>query len=252
MTRLLINTRPAERALALTQAAQQAGLAVFELPLLHLEPEPWNEHLDQLYQQLLEVNVIVVVSPMAVECGMRYLQQAGILLTQLQHIQWVAVGQKTAECLATYHIKSAIPEVETSEGMLKLPLLEDLPAQSKIAFWRGEGGRQFMMQQLHQQGMQILNFVLYHRALPLMSRQEIPRLRQLLDHYQYFTVLISSEASWKYWLSLWQDDPHVISSAHYLVLGERVSQLMQQQFKQTLQLNVLADLSPQRILEHIV
>ena len=47
----------------------------------------------QLYQQLEQVQVIVVVSPTAVEIGMRYLQQAGITLEQLAHIQWIAVGK---------------------------------------------------------------------------------------------------------------------------------------------------------------
>ncbi len=70
--------------------------------------------LDILFQRLPEVQCIVVVSPTAVSIGMQYLQQSGVLLAQLQHIQWIAVGKTTADCLAEYGIDALIPEVETS------------------------------------------------------------------------------------------------------------------------------------------
>ena len=94
---LFINTRPEDRASTLTQALQEVGYQVEALPLLELVAEPFLESLQQLYQQLEQVQVIVVVSPTAVEVGMRYLQQAGISLDQLKHVQWIAVGQATAQ-----------------------------------------------------------------------------------------------------------------------------------------------------------
>ncbi len=44
-------------------------------------------------------------------------------------------------------LDSVVPEVETSEGMLQLACVCRIwPVMQRIAFWRGEGGRQFMMQ----------------------------------------------------------------------------------------------------------
>ena len=103
---LFINTRPQDRASTLTEALVDAGYQVATLPLLELKAEPFSFELQQLYQQLEQTQVIVVVSPTAVEVGMRYLQQANIDLVQLTHIQWIAVGQATAQALAKFKIES--------------------------------------------------------------------------------------------------------------------------------------------------
>ena len=92
-----INTRPVERAQTLTQCLRQAGIDVVELPLLELVARPFSMQLQGLYSQLFDTQVIVVVSPTAVQFGMKYLQESGIKLSQLQHIKWVAVGQTTAQ-----------------------------------------------------------------------------------------------------------------------------------------------------------
>jgi uroporphyrinogen-III synthase len=162
---IFINTRPASRADDLTKALNDAGYQVESLPLLELVPQPFSNELQQLYQQLSETQIIVVVSPTAVEIGIRYLQRAGLPLQQLKHIQWIAVGNATAQALAKFNIESHVPEVESSEGMLELPILQQQDHLKKIAFWRGLGGRQFMMQQLQQQGVSLLNFVLYRLFL---------------------------------------------------------------------------------------
>ncbi|MDR0071949.1 uroporphyrinogen-III synthase, partial [Acinetobacter sp. 11520] len=155
--------RPDSRAAELTEALQNEGYQVESLPLLELVAKPFSEHLLQLYQQLIRAQAIVVVSPTAVEVGVEYLVKSGLKISDLKHIQWIAVGQATANCLNEYGIQAHIPDVETSEGMLNLPILHNMQQTGSVAFWRGEGGRQFMMETLQQQGIQILNFVLYHR-----------------------------------------------------------------------------------------
>ena len=89
---LFVNTRPVERAAALTAAVRASGVKVLELPLLALEARPLTAQLKQQFKDMPEAKVIVVVSPIAVEIGMRYLKQLNISLDALAHIQWVAVG----------------------------------------------------------------------------------------------------------------------------------------------------------------
>jgi uroporphyrinogen-III synthase len=74
--------------------SRQSGFEVIDLPLLELKPRPFTQQLKQLYSQLLDTQLIVVVSPTAVHIGMQYLQQAGVLIEQIKHIQWIAVGKK--------------------------------------------------------------------------------------------------------------------------------------------------------------
>ncbi|MIP96636.1 uroporphyrinogen-III synthase, partial [Salmonella enterica subsp. enterica] len=112
---LLINTRPSDRAAGLTQQLQAAQVSVLELPLLELHAMPYSDELSSLYQQLEQAQIIVVVSPTAAQIGMQYLQQAGIKLSALAQVHWVAVGKATEQALASYGIHSHVPEVETSE-----------------------------------------------------------------------------------------------------------------------------------------
>lgn len=252
---LFINTRPLDRGRALTQRLLEAGYNVIDMPLLVLKPHPFDIQLHDLFQRLNQVQVIVVVSPTAVDVGMQYLKEAKIDIAQLAQVQWVAVGQSTAQRLLTYGISSHQPEVETSEGMLSLPLFKKKNNLEKVAFWRGEGGRQFMMQQCVAQQIEVLNFVLYERECPNSTRRNIGEIRQKIQQYDPpHWVCISSEASWKNWLQLFQDQPDIIQSCRYLVLGERLYRLLNDD-KYHLKLNFeftqVNRLNPQTILQAI-
>ncbi|WP_273778235.1 uroporphyrinogen-III synthase [Acinetobacter sp. GSS19] len=247
-----INTRPQDRADNLTAALTAEGIRVKSLPLLELSACVWTPALATLYAELPQADMVVVVSPTAVRIGMQYLQQAGISLQLLASVQWIAVGKATAQVLAEYGISSHVPEVETSEGMLSLPLFQQTSVNT-IAFWRGEGGRQFMMQHLQQQGVRILNFVLYQRVCPketLTTWQEwLPILHQKPAPVW---MLVTSEASWLNWLSLIDRDELPWSDFHFLVLGPRLSDLLQQaDVPQPLHVLQLANLQPETILQQI-
>ena len=225
---LFINTRPAGRAQQLTSALQAEGLTVLELPLLALDAMPWSESLATLFAQINEVQVIVVVSPAAVEFGMQALAQAGGKPEDLHNIQWIAVGQATAQALLQYGFESQVPEVETSEGMLRLPVLQRLGRTARIAFWRGEGGRQFMMDTLATQGIQVLNFVLYRRYCPTSTEQSLQENLVFIREASLCILLVSSEASWRNWLRLAQHYSLGQISIYCFVLAERVTHLVEQ------------------------
>lgn len=223
---LFINTRPQNRAMGLTTALTDCGVDVFDLPLLELVASPWSIELQRLYQQLPHVKVIVVVSPTAVELGMQYAKKMGYNSSNLQHIEWISVGNKTAQTLKAYGFTSHVPDVETSEGMLNLPILKSLQAQQKVAFWRGLGGRQFMMDTLTQRDMQVLNFVLYERKCPDTASQRIPRLSLKLQQHSKVILLITSEASWLNWVSLIQHQHFNLKEFSFWVLGDRLFELL--------------------------
>lgn len=247
-----INTRPQDRADRLTRSLTEAGIEVKNLPLLELIACPWSPVLAALYAELEQADMIVVVSPTAVHIGMQYLEQAGIHLAQLPHVQWVAVGKTTAQVLEDYGIHSHVPELESSEGMLSLALFQSITPK-KVAFWRGEGGRQFMMQHLQQRGVEILNFILYQRRCPPSSvaiwRECLFLLRQ---QHMPVCVLVTSEASWLNWLSLVQSDQLNLADFHFLVLGQRLFDLLTQHDpSHRLSVSQLTDLQPETILQQI-
>ena len=252
---LFINTRPQDRAEELSHALRLAHIDVVDLPLLELLPQAWSEDLSALYRQLPDAQVIVVVSPTAVQIGMAYLKQSGITLNQLKHIQWIAVGDRTAQALAQYGISAEVPKVETSEGMLQLPVLQTLNSGQCLAFWRGEGGRMFMMDQLKQQGMRILNFVLYQRRCPVFPQQDLANIFSLLEKQKQYAMVVSSEAGWLNWIQLMRHQKHLIAKGYYLVLGERLYQVVSNYKKnQATCFNItrLTDLKTDSILQKLV
>ena len=238
---LFINTRPTERAYHLTQALD---FPVLELPLLELVP---NKIDIEQYQQLAQAQVVVVVSPTAAQLGLDGLKKSGVSLEQLEHIQWIAVGKTTAQVLQKVGINAYIPELETSEGMLQLPILRNIH-EGCVAFWRGRGGRQFMMQHLQAQGITILNFCLYYRQLPDHSPQIFKQNLRYIQHNMPVFVCISSEASWHNWLLLCKHYPYLIKQCIYLTLGERLTQLVQHT---ALLVRQIQNLTPKSIQEAV-
>ncbi|WP_343598363.1 uroporphyrinogen-III synthase [Acinetobacter sp.] len=251
---LLINTRPEARAQALSQTIRSLGVDVLDLPLLELTAVDYSPQLAALYQQLMLAQVIVVVSPSAAEIGLRYLAQSGLSIAQLAHIQWIAVGKSTAQLLENQGIKAFVPEVETSEGMLSLPILKQLSV-THVAFWRGEGGRQFMMQQLQQQGIKILNFILYVRQCPQATQQQFQqKIPDLIGTEKKIYVCMSSEASWLNWQKLCHNSPDILMKCDYLALGERLYHLILNTISPHGQYQVtqLTSLAPEKIYDYLL
>lgn len=213
----LINTRPSERAKSIFTQIDE-----YFLPLLELTACPLDEHLSTQLHQLMLADVVIVVSPMAVQVLMDYIHQLDLDIKQYQHIQWLAVGQTTAECLAQYGIIAQTPELETSEGLFQLPVFQQ--DVKRVAFLRGYGGREWLMQQLSTQGIQVDNILLYRRALPESTAHLWLQIEPKLAHYQCIFVLISSGASWQNWLNITKSSTLQDLNLCYLVLGERIFQ----------------------------
>lgn len=226
----LINTRPSERAKSIFTQIDE-----YFLPLLELTACPLDEHLSTQLQQLMLADVVIVVSPMAVQVLIDYARQLHLDIKQYQHIQWLAVGQTTAECLAQYGIIAQTPELETSEGLFQLPVFQQ--DVKRVAFLRGYGGREWLMQQLSTQGIQVDNILLYRRALPESTAYLWSQIEPKLAHYQRIFVLISSGASWQNWLDITQLSALKDLKLCYLVLGERIFQ----QVNQYCQINDVGD-----------
>ena len=219
----IINTRPQQRAHALTQELIEADHEVLDLPLLALEALPLDENLQQQFIEFREVEYVVVVSPTAAEIGLQYYFELGLQQSDLQKKTWIAVGVATQQYLSQFEIISHVPEVETSEGMLALDLFKQFKNRS-IAFWRGIGGRTFMMESLQQQGCNVLNMLLYQRKLPQLSLTRAELVKQDA------IVIITSEESWNNWYLLSEKFNWDLLRFSYIVLADRVTQILQDYF----------------------
>lgn len=221
-----INTRPSDRAKPLTKLLKQKGVDVINLPLLALKPLVWSVELTQQFLELQQAQVIVVVSPTAATLGLQALKNLNIHFSDLKGITWIAVGKATAKVLEKVGLHPITPHVENSEGVLALPILKSL-VLNKVAVWRGKDGRQFLLEYLAKQQVEVLNCVLYTREQPIQSLSIFESNQHMLEHTVLpIYICMTSEASWQNWLAISRSSPYVLSKCHYLTLGERLTNLV--------------------------
>ncbi|PTQ91073.1 uroporphyrinogen-III synthase [Agitococcus lubricus] len=217
----IINTRPAARAASLTAALQAAGVTVFELPLLEIEPLVISDKQRQYLLNLSDYHTVFVVSPTAAQLGLAVL--ADYWPQWPVGMDWLAVGEATARVLREYQLDPIVPPQETSEGLLRLPALQQLSAGQRLLVLRGEGGRNLVREQLSARGVRVDYLDLYRRQLPALALQQWQSW-QVQTTYQ--GVIITSGESWRYWLQITQGQATYIRP---IIISERLGQLLQQE-----------------------
>lgn len=215
----LINTRPSGRAEVLSEALQRLGVEVRNLPLLELRPKQLTVRDIAKLQHLTDYDVVVVVSPAAVELGMLALKQLApkkmLAIDELTDSDWLAVGKKTASLLAEAGILAKIPQQASNEGLLVMPELQRLQTNDKVLLWRGEKGRTLLQETLKRRGVQVDAINFYERYYSLQANREFDDLK-----YWGEWVLISSKASFEHWRHL---SSSRVKDYQYLVLGDRLA-----------------------------
>ena len=200
--RVLI-TRPAHQQPPLTTGMQARGAKTISLPLLAITAPSRGDQADVLRRQLLALDsyeLLVFISSNAVREGCKaiddYWPQFPVGLDLL------AIGPSTAalaEELTGQRVRSAAGGM-TSEDLLELDSFTNIEGR-RIGIFRGEGGRDFLAQQLRKRGAQVDYFDVYRRVelnyedtqvrealieseptlLTAMSGQTLQALRGLID-----------------------------------------------------------------------
>jgi uroporphyrinogen-III synthase len=110
-------------------------------------------------------HTVVFLSPNAVAYGLNALESNGVALPS--GIEVVAIGPGTAARLAQSGVvTTAIPKDQfDSEGLLQLKQFA-LPTGKLILIFGGEGGREWLANQLRKAGAQVVQIECYRRSLP--------------------------------------------------------------------------------------
>ncbi len=258
---IFINTRPVERGIALSTALQTArdDIQVISLPLLETIPLPTQQINKNYFYNLSNPNnpykILIVISPTSAKLSLQYLQQLQIKIINTTKI--VAVGNATAKILAEKNIKALTPKTSNNEGMLAMDCIQNLNQGDKVLIWRGQGGRELLIETLEKKGVQVDILEFYQRKLPknasLQYQQFLSQFNKLENPFA--TVLISSGESFQNWQFLVkqanENNPNtpILSDFYYLVLGERLANILKNYQLNYSQLN---DLQPKTILQKII
>jgi uroporphyrinogen-III synthase len=214
----VLNTRPREQAVDLSQKIHDAGGVVIELPTIEIVGTPhWLSSLPDLNS----VNQAIFISANAVEHCFSPLQQ--------HHIHWpstievIAIGKGSAAVLNQFNIPvHVIPEISDSEHLLMLHSLKQ-PKNQHILLFKGEGGRTLIENVLLEREATLLAFNVYRRTLPKINHQFVKSIWRddLVD-----IILLTSEQSMRNLFQLFEEKAHHwLHNKTCLVLSERLAQI---------------------------
>ena len=203
----IIVTRPTGQARRLTELIEAATQAVYpsvrmvSLPLLTIIPKNDLALLTQLRTALQRATLIIFVSPNAIECAMRAIDDANSSWEKLVNpgVRIGVVGQSSQEALIRHGLaKESIlvpaQDESDSEGLWKA-------LQTKITDWskesvlliKGEGGREALIEQLRSAGAELEILSIYSRV-PLDLASPLWQSCAELDPRHSLWTLTSSEA----------------------------------------------------------
>lgn len=213
----IVNTRPLARAEQLQSALLATGATVYQLPLLETFPLVLSAEQRQWLLDLDHYRWVFVVSPTAAELG---LQQLSDYWPQWpMAVEWLAVGESTAAILRRAHLEPMVPVEENSEGLLRLPVFDQLQRGDRLLVLRGEGGRNLVRDSLQTQGVRVDYLNLYQRQLPEASANnwQTIKARGVPD-----AVILTSGETLTHWLALVGADAVDIVT---VVISERLAVL---------------------------
>ena len=191
-------TRPAHQAGNLAEGITSAGSEVFLFPTLDIIPaEPADEN-DVIVQKINQFDIIIFISPNAVEHGINLIQKSTGLP---EKTQLATIGQGSAKALKAK--LGAQPDISpqenfNSEGLLDTAELQNIEDKN-ILIIRGYNGREKLKQTLEQRGAHVEYLNAYQRVKPKTDTVE---LEQYLQNNKIAAIVITSGESLKNLLEL--------------------------------------------------
>lgn len=157
-------TRPRDQAAPLARHIEQAGGIPLLFPLLDIAPAADQAALREQVSRLARFDLVIFISPNAVQYGMAAIRAAGELP---KNLRIAAVGQASAKALRELGVAGVVAPVERfdSEGLLALPELQDV-AGWRVLILRGDGGRELLGDTLRARGATVEYAACYRRSKP--------------------------------------------------------------------------------------
>ena len=188
--RVLI-TRPEKQGQQLQHSLNEVGIYSLCQPLFYYQQNP--HFIDnQRRLNITTLDIIIFVSEAAVEYAHNALPSEQ-WMNKRQKI--IAVGAKTQSALAKLGYKSTCPLVQSSEGILALPMLDEKllkksSSSEKILIVRGNGGRELLAEQLKNRGATVQYIESYRRIWPAFNQRQLAQWQEKKIN----TIIITSNA----------------------------------------------------------
>jgi len=145
---------------------EEKGATVLEMPALEIKPPTTWQPLDNAINHLEEFDWLILTSANGVEYFFARLQHLQKDINSLKNIKIAVVGNKTADFLAKYQVSPDFIPPDFIADSLVSHFPENIKGK-KILFPRVEtGGREILIQELTQQGGEVIEIPAYQSTCP--------------------------------------------------------------------------------------
>lgn len=169
-TATFLNTRPRFQAQTLTSLLEELGANVIEMPMLEIIPVGDQKKMNKLLHHLPSSSIAIFLSANAV------IPIADEWPKDQDHVTVCAMGPGTAKTLADHDIHvHAMPKEFNSEGLLKLPVLQDVKDKSIFIFC-GENPKMLAPNTLKERGAHVTLIPCYRREKPTVKQTDYEAL----------------------------------------------------------------------------
>jgi uroporphyrinogen III methyltransferase/synthase len=179
-------TRSEQQADELAEPLRSLGAEVISQPAIEIEPLSSFDQLDREIARLSEYDYVVFSSRNGVQYFMqRFLEVVG----DLRDLAWTkiaVVGPRTAEMLATYHIRADVVAKGMSADSLAESLLDEAP-DNQFLLVRASRGPDTLAQHLKQAGGEVRSVVAYSHTDVTQPDEAIVR-RMIAGDIDWVTV----------------------------------------------------------------
>ncbi len=177
-------TRPAHQSMALCDAFTELGARVLRLPAIEIralvpstESGALNTESTGWIKHLSDFDFAIFISPNAVEYGMALILAQGNIPDKLK---LVTIGRTSADTLFQCSGRKAdiFPLKEfNSEALLALKSMSTASVKGKkILIFRGQGGREYLADNLRQRGAIVEYAEVYRRCLPQVDEKTLEQI----------------------------------------------------------------------------
>ena len=214
-------TRPAHQSAALIEQIRHLGLNAIPCPVIQIHETPP----DLTHFRLEQYQIIIFISANAVEIGLKYLKN----LDKIPEIQICAIGRQTTRRLIDHGIDEVI-QAETgfnSEALLNLASLSRANInQQNILIVRGQGGREYLADELRHRGARVDYLEVYQREI---ASTDVEPVIRLWSEGKINIITVSSNESLKNLYHILQDRGlELLLNTPLITPGERCSDLARQ------------------------
>lgn len=213
----ILITRPQHQATALCKLITHAGGNAIALPTIAIESLTNQPNFQYISNKINAYDIAIFVSANAVHSMMSYWPASFTSPV-------VAIGPGTAAALTAHHIAiHAIPQHFSSEGILNLPLLQQVQ-HKRIVIFCGENSRPFLRETLIKRGAVVDEAACYRRYSPVIHEEK----RQWLIQQPINYIVSTSQESLKNLHLLFQNSSEWLYQIPLLVISPPMALLAQQ------------------------